>query len=315
MTIFAIQSPRKDNPTFVPKIFESLKGGEGRFGWSYVPSADMRKLEEADWNSLTDDEKDCYHHFLLEIKPDDYLVYINQPEWGQCTLAKVAAPYEFRFEDKDFNHRFRVDKGSVRWFDRNDTIVHPHLSARLKLQTRWWRIYAEKEFLDLLEKLENAGEGRPRKSEDNLRLLRDEIEEPLRQVANRVQHTHPNFDLEDLLKVTLEAVPGVKRVERHRGRGDQGADLTADVEAIPGLLQKVVIQVKAYEGEIDDLSAVEDIERTLGSADMGLIVSTATTASKGFMDALDKLREKKGKPVALLHGAELAVFVLKHNRL
>ena len=320
MTIWAIQKPNKEGEEYIPKIFESLKGGEGRFGWSYDPSADMRELKKKvnSGTELNVEERKLYHPFLLEIQAGDWVVYINQPEWGLCTLAKVTGPYKWRWEGGDFNHRFPVDERSVRTFDRNDKIVHPHLRRRLKLQPRKWKIHdAKEEFQSLLSKLKNAGEEGPRNLEDNLSFLLDEIDEPLKQVANKIQRTHPAFDLEGLIEATLNRVPGVEGVEWHRGRADQGADLTAEVEVIPGLLQTVVIQVKSYVGEIDNLSAVEDIERTLDNpdigADMGLIVSTATTASKRFMDALDKLREEKGKPVALLLGAELAHFVLKHR--
>lgn len=74
----------------------------------------------------------------------------------------------------------------------------------------------------------------------------------------------------------------------------------------------MVVQVKSYEGEFRDLSAVKDIERTIDDADMGLIVSTATSVGEAVEAALDGLREDKGKPVALLYGAQLAAFLLKH---
>src|SRR5208337_2174503 len=103
-------------------ILGSLKGGEGRFGWSYNENADLRKLAQriqtAGWDSLSDDEKDCYQPFLLDIKAGDYVVYINIPDWGKCTVAKVTGSYEWRFDDDDFNHRFPVDPKFIHVFDR-----------------------------------------------------------------------------------------------------------------------------------------------------------------------------------------------------
>ena len=73
----------------------ALKQGEGRFGWSYVDTADLHQLKERierdGWESLSQEEKNCYQSFLLDIQADDYVVYINVPEWGQCTLG-VCAP-------------------------------------------------------------------------------------------------------------------------------------------------------------------------------------------------------------------------------
>lgn len=153
MTIWAIKKP--DKPENVQKVFTSLQDGEGRFGWSYVETADLRQLQrrKVAGEDLSDDERACWNPFLLRIAPDDYVVYINVPEWGQCTLAKVTGEYQWRWECGDFNHRFPVDAASVRTFDRNDKIVHPYLSARLKLRGRKWIIYAEAEFQNLLDEL------------------------------------------------------------------------------------------------------------------------------------------------------------------
>ena len=69
-------------------IHASLTKGDRRFGWSYIDTADLRQLkqriEQNSWDSLSDEEKDCYQGFLLDFKEGDYVVYINVPEWGQC---------------------------------------------------------------------------------------------------------------------------------------------------------------------------------------------------------------------------------------
>ena len=143
-------------------ILPSLRNGEGRFGWSYIASADLRKLKQRvdqnGWDTLTDEEKDCYQVFLLDFKADDYVVYINVPEWGKCTVAKITGQYKWKFEDEDFNHRFSVDPSTVYVFGRNDASVHPALRSRLKLQGRWWRIYLKDEFSELLEVRRNRGQ-------------------------------------------------------------------------------------------------------------------------------------------------------------
>lgn len=172
MTIYAINTPPSD---YVAKVFNSLKCGEGRFGWSGEPTADLYRLKERidkdEWKSLTEGEKECYQDWLLQLKPEDYVVYINIPEYGKCTLAKVTGEYFWRFNDEDFNHRFSVDRESLHTFDRNDANVHPALSARLKLRGRWWTVYAENEFHALLDSLHKETAPAPRRPEDNLRFL------------------------------------------------------------------------------------------------------------------------------------------------
>ena len=316
MAIYAIKAANE--PEYVNTVIDSLMGGEGRFGWSYVETANLRHLHDRvtrdGWRSLTEDEQDCYQYFLLQLQADDYVVYINVPKWGKCTLAQVTRGYFWRWSDDDFNHRFNVDPVSVRTFDRNDPVVHPALRARLKLQGRWWTIYTEQEFFRLLDFLKN-GEGPT--SRNNLEHLSEEIQSIWPTIAEKIQHTHPGKDLECLVKMLFEKVPGVGKVARQKGSADVGADLVVEfeIDAVPGLVQKLVVQVKSYTGTMNDTSAINDIRRALKyyGASMGLIVSTATSVSKSFRRELDRLQDESKRPVALLIGNDLAAFFLRYG--
>lgn len=233
MTIYAIKNPDgEDRVQRVQQIFDSLNNGESRFGWSFVETADMRELKQRvqqhGWDDLTAEEVDCHHGFLLEIKPGDYVVHINVPEWGQCTLARVTSGYEFRYEDNDFNHRLGVDPKSVIPFDRNDAIVPNYLSARLKLRGRWWHVYAEEEFNQLLIALGQDLEPRQKTLEDDLQELSKATRPLLERVSEQISRTHPNKKLENLMKEVLGGVPGVKAVRQQSGRSDHGADLLVE---------------------------------------------------------------------------------------
>ena len=61
MTIYAMRSSDKEE--YVDRVFDSLKGGEGRFGWSYEETANLWELRErikrSGWDSLNGNEKDC----------------------------------------------------------------------------------------------------------------------------------------------------------------------------------------------------------------------------------------------------------------
>lgn len=305
-------------------ILSSLQQGEGRFGWSYVKTADLRELkfriDSNGWDSLSEEEQDCCQIFLLEFKVNDYVIYINVPEWGKCTVARVIGPYEWRFEDSDFNHRFPVDRESVFTFDRNSSSVHPALSARLKLQGRYWRIYLKDEFESLLKTLKNGVlKETPRTPKTNTNFLSSEIQPLLLSITQKIHHTHPNYALEHLLAETLKNIPGVKEVRHQGGAGDHGADIIVIFESglpIPGLQKQrvCVIQVKSFEGEHWDTKAVHDIRRAFDhypEAEMGLIVSTAIASAKTLDSELEKIREETGKPVSLLIGADVAAFLLK----
>jgi len=306
-------------------VLSSLKQGEGRFGWSYVESGDLQQLKQRidanGWDSLSGEEKDCYQAFLLDFQAGDYVVYINVPEWGKCTIAKVSGQYQWKYEDDDFNHRFPVDPSTLFVFDRNDASVHPALRSRLKLQGRWWHIYLKDEFAELLEILKTGVSSAPRTPETNLRFLSNEIQPLLLRITQSIHHTHPNYDLEHLLAAVFKTVPGVVDAECQGGAGDHGADIIVTFDEglpVPGLEKQsvLVVQVKSYEGDHWDKRAVEDIRRAFEhypQASMGLIVSTADSITARVEKELDLLKEECGKPVSLLVGSDVAAFLLRYG--
>ena len=318
-TIYALKY--SENPDRDAITYNSLQDGVGRFGWSYEKTADLRNLQRKidDRESLTDAEWDCYHPFLLDIKKEDYVVYINIPEWGKCTLARVTGPYFWSYEDDDFNHRFCVDPQSIRVFDRNDALVHPALSRRLKLQGKFWRIYdLHEEFEFLVDSLKKGEDGRPRTIETSLCWFKKEIQPDLESITKKIHHTYPGSDLEKPIAEIFRNVPGVKEVKEQGGAGEHGADLQVIFEwevPILGIQEQriCVVQVKSFKNEMEETKAVDQIREALEywNADMGVIVSTASSSSEALHNALDKLQEKKKKPVYLLIGEDVAAFLLR----
>lgn len=313
--IYALKPDEEGN--WAQCIYSSLREGESRFGWSYIETANLRelraKVEVQGRDSLSEDEEECYQsaRFLLDIESNDYVVHINVPEWGKCTLARVTGPYSWHFKACDFNHRIPVDPTSVKEFDRNDpNLVHPRLSRSLKLQGKYWRIRHHTEFNDLL--MSSGEEQKPRD------FLREEAHQPLMRLAERIHHVSPGKDLEPLVQRALERIPGVRVVERKSGRGDLGADLLVYFQSglpmVPGLEREslCLVQVKSYEGEMWDTRAVNDIRRALDrypDADMALITSTAVKGSPKLDKEIEKIQQEKKKRVVLLIGAELAAFL------
>lgn len=323
-TIYAL----KVTPVWADEIYESLKKGEGRFGWSYIDTANLeslnQKISDEGWDNLTEDEQNCYNPFLLGFKDGDYVVYINVPRWGECTVAKVTGTYYWIFDDHDFNHRFSVNPNSIYIFNRNDSTVHPTLSSRLKLQGRWWRIYAEEEFYDLINVLEK-GEHLPyQETSTNLKFLSHEIQPYLLNITKCIHRTHPNYDLESLLVDIFKNVPRVTEVNaqgRSGAEGDYGADILVWFESglpIYGLGNQslLVVQVKSHEGTGWDKSAVDDIRCAFEhypQATAGLIISTVDDLTQEVEEEINKLIDEKGKPVVFLFGTELAKFLLRYG--
>ncbi|MFQ5729883.1 MAG: restriction endonuclease [Waddliaceae bacterium] len=318
----------KGEDEHIDKVVESLNQGVGRFGWSYIETADLRKLKEKvekeGADSLTDEEKDCFYRqlFLLDIKEGDYVVYINIPEWSKCTAAKVNKGYYWDWKDEDFNHRFGIQKESIVVFDRNDSLVHPNLRRRLKLPGRKWQIYNMNENFEALLEGVKLGKGGGEKSfATDIQFLKDDLEPYLKELTGFIHRANPNYGLEVFLEQIFIKVPNVVNVIRQGGAGDYGADLIVSYEegiSLPGLApqKRCVVQVKSFEGQHWETKAVDDIRRAFikyPDTSMGMIVSTADEGTDVLERALDKLEEDTEKPVILMIGADVARFILKYG--
>jgi len=296
-----------------------LRNGEGRFGWSYVETGNLRDLRDRiaaqGWDSLDDEEQDCYHEPLLSLDSGDHVVYLNVPAWGRCTLAEVAGTYFWRWGDNDFNHRFAVDPDSVHVFDRYDARIAPALGARLRLRGRCWRVHAEEEFMTLVDSLRGDARRDAGNRGDDLHGLTDEPKPLLSAVREKIGHRRRDRELARLVEQVFRRVAGVRSVTR-RPEGEGGAELVVEVEAgsIPDLLQTLVVRVMAGRGTLPAASVVDDLRQAFAArdADVGLIVSTSANRDPALERELDRLREDTAKPVGVLAGDELAAFCMRH---
>lgn len=160
----------------------------------------------------------------------------------------------------------------------------------------------------------------PRTLADNLDHLTQKIDPHLLQITQAIQRTHPNYSLEHFVAEVLRAVPGVTNVRVQGGPGDQGADILMVVEEGHTLTAPkattCVVQVKSYQGHHASTGAVDDIRRAFDAypnAGAGLIFSTGDTAGPELEAALEKLYADLHKPVTLIIGAEMAMFILRYG--
>jgi len=311
---------------WIPRIYEELKKGRARFGWSYFDDADLRKIaakiKERGWENLSDKEKDCWKHarFMLEeVKPSDYFVYINMPKYGKCSLVKVTGNYEFTevWDDQgegDFRHCLPCE--FVGDFERRSNIVHPYLQTKLGLRGAWYRIYAPKEFEELLVNIKEGREGK-----DVRERLKEIIDEELDNLCEKLHRLFPRKNLEYLLVNVFRNFPGVVEVRRTQELDRHGVDIEIVYET--GLQighlakqERCAVQVKSYEQEMRGTEAVEDIRRAFEwkpDYTSGLIVTTATKIGDECYRALKALEQETGKEVTILYGTELARLLLKHG--
>ena len=79
---------------------------------------------------------------LLEIKPRDWIVFLNTPSYGKCTAMRVTSEYDFDEgidcshrgcgPKRDYNNFFEIDTGTIIKFDRENPNVHESTRKKLK---------------------------------------------------------------------------------------------------------------------------------------------------------------------------------------
>ncbi len=320
----AVQPWEEHFAHWIPRIYESLKNGKARFGWSQFDGADLRKIKEKidkyGWDSLSDDEKECWKHahfMLSHVRYGDYLIYINMPKYGECTIVKVTGEYNFSeiWDDgkaSDFRHYLPCE--FVTTFNRESNIVHPYLRRRLGLQGAWWRVYAKQEFEELLREIREGGKGK-----EAIERLEEAMNKYLNNISKELHRIFPGKSLEDLLVEILGRMPNVLNVRK--GPDINGADLEIEFETgleIEGLRKRELcaVQVKSYEGEMGYTKAIEDIKRAFDSNSdytCGLIISTAIKMTEEFERELEELRKDKNRDVGILIGKDLASLIVKYG--
>jgi hypothetical protein len=332
MTVWVFNKPQDD--VQVDFVYSSLQKGISRYGWSYVNTADIHEMETKEWEELDEFETDCWNrgHFLLEIEKGDWVVHINVPEWGLCTAGKVIEKYKFDpkknkigvgdySDGGDFRHTLGIDIGTLITFDRNNENITPFISRRLKLQGAHWKIYETDEFLKSIENVRNNAVSLTDNITHGLYYLREDLKTPLSQITRAIQKNHPSKKLEEFIAMIFEKVPNVIGVKKNGSSWgtDYGTDIIVTYNTglpINGLQQEAitVIQVKSFTGTHWSEEAVEQIKIGINKyeASSGLIISTAE-ASDNLLRSIEKAQSQIKKPIALIAGEDVAMFVLKYG--
>lgn len=289
-------------------VYESIRKGKSRFGWSQKDEHNLLLETWSEWHSK--------QLFLLEIKPDDWVVHINTPKWGQCTAAKVVGSYEFDDGIKsthgtDFRHVIPIDVETIIVFNRRDENILP--SVNLRPRSRYHRIYEEQDFNQSIINLraKRVDLGRDTKGEF---YLKDKTEAFLPKITSFIQQMNKSKDLELFLAKVFRKVEGVVQVKENGSgwRSDNGADLIVTFKNL-NIENVVVVQVKSFEGSHHCLEAVSQIENAINvyGANAGLIITTAST-TESLDSSIQALNEKMDKQIDLMAAEDVARFVLKY---
>lgn len=295
------------------KVYESIKKGKNRFGWSQEDEDDLRR----EWNGQ--------QAFLLSIQPGDWIVNINMPTYGQCVASKAIDHYNF--DDgiecswgKDFRHNIAIDVSSIIEFDRNSEEILP--TVNLKPRQRYMRVHAKDDFLQSIENLKtNAVSSKKSKHESKeVFFLKEKTEDLLHKLTALIQENHKGKDLERYFAKVFSQMPDVVDVKENGfgWKSDNGADLIVTTSASVSNIQlenTIVVQIKSYTGEHCNLDAVEQIETAIKEFDAhaGMIITTATRTDE-LEEKIEEKAQEMGIPIELIAGEDVAKFVLKYDK-
>lgn len=357
MAIYAYGSPGDD---IKPFIYDSLVNQNiSRFLWSWYHDCDLNRLKKVPTDRMSPDERESWRRGrrLLDFRPGDWVIHKHIPTYGKMTAARLSSEYFYQnplpAPWKDGRQCFKVDK--VFTFDKKDERVHPLFRAKLNVMGALHRIYDEKEFYESLYefgcefddvdyKAAKAVGANISHSVTNTPspqsivepiaavtalptkrvFLEREFKQILGDITTKIQHNHPDKDLEKFLAEVFRRIPGVTGVkENGSGWGpDYGADLIVkyNLERIKGVEleeQTWVVQVKSYTGEHWDTNAVVQIKTAIEvfDANVGIIITTGerTQALETACDKLSEEMSKKNVSVHLIAGVEVAQFVLRYG--
>lgn len=159
---FVVRTGDFDIPGYaVPGVFQSLKDGKARIGWSYADDLDLRVLRDhiirGEWNLLTPDQKDAWgcQRFLEEVEIGDYLVYLHQPQREKLCIVRVTGDYDYAPATDSLDGDFRSYRLSqlltptpIGW---RDPIVPSAIQERWGVPRRFWELKPFDQFMQFVE--------------------------------------------------------------------------------------------------------------------------------------------------------------------
>ncbi len=311
MTIWAFN--KVGNAECKEKIYQSFKNGISRFGWSQEDKHNLKGNEWTDWHSK--------QLFLLQIKNGDWIVHINTPSYGKCIAGKVKSEYNYDkgldcWGAKDFRHSFEIEKETIVEFNRNDKNILP--TVNLRPRQRYHRIYATNDFLQSIENLKNNAVNLKKGESKEIYHLKDKTEHYLKEITSLLHDTHKSKNLERFMANVFRKMENVVDVNEN-GFGwktDFGADLIVTTKSSIGNLDfenKIVVQIKSFEGMHYDLNAVNQVKTGIEkfNANAGIIITTAQKTEQ-LEDKIQEISNEIDKPIDLIAGEDVAKFVIKY---
>jgi restriction endonuclease Mrr len=139
----------------------------------------------------------------------------------------------------------------------------------------------------------------------------------LPRITELIHQMNRSKEFERFLHRIFESMPNVESIPNGFGWGtDHGADLIVTFQnPLIGvnLTSRFVVQAKSYEGDHNDLNAVDQLVEGIRkyNADGGLLITTAQKTER-LEDYVRRKVEENGKVIDVIAGADVARFVIRY---
>lgn len=326
--VFVLKAVKDGTP--VSGVFDELKAGRARIGWSWKDHLDLRSLlGKLDRQEQLDKDEQYTRRclgFLTRVNPEDYLVYPHQPERKRFVVVQVKGDYDYSTEEEGLDEDFRSFRPCLlitqEPVDMYDGRVASDLRYRMGVPGRFSQISDPTSFFMFLETYQSGPAGEDRQRSGSKRNRVDRIHDKLRGILPEIlRREFSRADLSrnfcsDLFK-RMGYTPQVQE-----GPHEAGSDLVVEVNhpLLPGDF-RIGVQVFAYKDEVEESSLRSKLEQLLegwddNSLDYGVLLTTGRCTPKAVAALIDHNKKNKktnkDRPVRLIEGDELADLFLKY---
>jgi hypothetical protein len=227
------------------------------------------------------------------------------------SLARVDGPYRFDIHPEgDLGHILPV-KLLRRGIPNSNVHVSSGIQRTLRQRSPIWEISHLAADIEAL--LEQAHEELATRDSDLERLerLRTDLIEQLR---ISLGHAFGGNQFEAPVSRLLEALYPRGTVDVTAGPAEKGADFVVEDVDRFGFARRIVFQLKAWDGQVDDTRALAQLRDAVETRDAqeAFLLTTATDESAPFADARASLEKELGVPVRFVGGDLLAALFLEH---
>ena len=323
--VWVLKTTDKDTGQPVAGVFEELKAGQARMGWSSKDTLDLRTIQKKrdQRESLDEDQKAAVRclGFLRYVNPGDYIIYPHQPKRGQFSVVKITGEYDYsdsadglgdHFDFRSFRSCSLEKPSPVNMYDK---IVPSTLKYRLGRPGRFSQVHDRKTFFDFLEDLPEAGQQQDGSISAIVKRIYGDLEKSLPKMLKREFARH---DLSRKLCPKLFERMGYA-CDVQEGPYEAGSDLVVTVNSplLPGDGFTVGVQAFAFEGDVAEASLKRKLDQLLegwetNSLDSGVLLTTGDCGPAAEKLIEEHNEDNPDRPVHLIGGEELAELFLQH---